>query len=514
MASFTVRIQSVSTRIADEASASLERHFWRWICLSLALFLACLIARDIRDKMWTDEIFTLLMARQAGPGEIVKATIEGSDGAPPLYAIIVQSILPIIRIDPLAVRLPATLGFCGMVLCLAAFCHRRLPAVYAVFAVLLACDTCLYYSTEGRAYGLVLGGAAGALLCWQAAADGRRRALVIPLLALCLALTTALHYFAIFFLVPFFLAEMTRTRTSRRLDFAVLAAMLPAPLVLGLQYPLIAASRPFQAHFWSPASLGMIGPIYDAYLFTPLLYIFPLAVALLAVFPRLAIRGNLHQEGLRPHEWVALVALGFVPAMAVAISTRTTHAFVDRYVLWTVIGFAVIAAALLFKVARNQVVVGLTLVAFLAASVARQEMARLRHKPLLHDGETVRSELDKLPDGPQPIVIPDAHIFMELSFYAEPKLRERLIYPVNPSLDLTYLGYDTDPLILVPLSHRADLHLVAYDQLLAEYPRFILAAPPGHYWPWHLIAAGYKVVPIDSADAQPMLFQVEPQAKE
>ena len=125
---------------------------------------------------------------------------------------IVAQTLPVVKPEALALRLPATLGYCAMVLCLMAFCRRRLPAVYAFVAALFACDALLFNSTEGRGYGIVLGCAAGALLCWQMAAEGRRRALTVTLLAFCLALMTALHYYAIFFPVPLAVAEIVRCR--------------------------------------------------------------------------------------------------------------------------------------------------------------------------------------------------------------------------------------------------------------------------------------------------------------
>ena len=120
----------------------------------------------------------------------------------------VKTIMPVIGNEAAAVRLPSSLGYCGMILCLLAFCRQRLSAVYAWNAALLACNACLEYSTEGRGYGVVLGCAACALLCWQAAVDGRRRMLAVPLLALCVALMTAMHYYSIFFLVPLCLAEL------------------------------------------------------------------------------------------------------------------------------------------------------------------------------------------------------------------------------------------------------------------------------------------------------------------
>ena len=151
---------------------------------------------------------------------------------------------PAVKLEALALRLPATLGYCAMVLCLMAFCRRRLPAVYSFVATLFACDALLFYSTEGRCYGMVLGCAAGALLCWQMAMEGRRRALSVTLLAFCLALMTALHYHAIFFLVPLAVAEIVRCRKSLKPDLAIMAAMLPAVLVLAVHYPLIRAWQP------------------------------------------------------------------------------------------------------------------------------------------------------------------------------------------------------------------------------------------------------------------------------
>jgi hypothetical protein len=115
----------------------LAKHFWFWGGLFAALFLACSIARDLRTPMWTDELLTLYMSQQAGTAEIVQATMEYSDGAPPLYAMMVRAILPVVGHPAAAVRLPATLGYCATVLCLLAFCRRRLPAVYSWAAALL-----------------------------------------------------------------------------------------------------------------------------------------------------------------------------------------------------------------------------------------------------------------------------------------------------------------------------------------------------------------------------------------
>lgn len=483
-----------------------KRHFWLWAVLFVVLFLACSIAKDVRTPMWTDELLTLYVSQQAGAAEIVKATLEGIDAAPPLYAMIVAAILPLVGHQAAAVRLPATLGYCGMVVCLLMFCRRRLPAVYSWAAALLACHVCLRYSTEGRGYGVVLGCAACALLCWQAAVEGRRRILAIPLLAWCLALMTAMHYFSIFFLVPLFLAEMVRWRTFRKLDFGVLAAMAPALLVLGLQYPFIAAGKPFQKHFWSPAMWGHIPAFYSEY-FLPMLRTCVLPLVVAVIITRSDSRSAKHPS-LNLPEWVAAGALLLMPLCIVVLSIYTTHMFVARYALWAVPGFAVLVAALLCRVARGKTAAGVSLVGLLVAMTALSEVRDLRQKPILRSGEVVRRALASLPDSAEPIVVADAHVFMELSYYAEPRIRERLIYPVSRDLELRYVGSDTSSLLLSALRHRTKLTVIGYDALLAAHPRFVLAAMPQNYLPSHLVNAGYRVLPIGPSIA-PVLYEVE-----
>jgi len=500
--------RSVFWGVSDEINAALDGHIRLWAVLFVTLFLACSIAEDVRKPMWIDELYTLYTSRQAGPAEIFRTTIDGCDSIP-LYDMIVHVILPAVRIDALAVRLPATLGFCGMFICLLAFCRRRLPAVYSTAAALLACDVCLKYSTEGRSYGVVLGCAASALLCWQYAVDGRRRILAIPLLALCAALMTAMHYYSIFFWIPLFLAEMLRWRTTRKLDLAILAAMMaPVLLVLGLHYPLItsSSSHQFQMHFWAPAGWSSIPIFFMKYLETILVCGALLAVVL-AIFSTTPDDRSAKQSSLLPSEWVAACALSLMPLGVIVLSIYTTHMFVTRYALWAVPGFALLLVALLYRAARGQAVVGVSLLGLLVAYFAAYEVMSLHQRPVLSDGEATIQSLALLPDSAEPIVVADAHVYMELSYYAESRIRKRLVYPNSPDLDLRYYGNDTSALILAALSHHTTLHIVPFDAIAAQ-PRFILAALPSNYTPWYLIESGYRVVPLGSP-MFPLLFEVE-----
>ena len=492
-------------RLADKVNASLEKHFWRWAVGFAVLFLVASIARDLRAPLWFDEFFTLHLAKLPSAREI----IGFNDASPPLYPILVHWLLPIVGNEALAVRLPSTLGYCAMLLCLWAFCRGRLPAVFAFAVPFLTFERGLFFATDGRPYGLVLGCAAGALLCWQMAAEGHRRTLTIPLLAVCLALMVALHYYAIFFLVPLFLAEMVRWRLSGRLDFGVLAAMVPAPLVLGVHYALFVAGQDYGANFWAQPSLGAIAPFYERFLLPPLILggLAVLVVVLLAASSSRS-RDSTQRVTFPVHEWTALAAFVLLPPVVIVVSMFTTHAFFERYLLWTVLGFSVLGAAGLSTLVRGRPAAGLALIVIAIAAMARLEIGPLFGPPILPTAEGMRQELNTFAsDGSGPVVVANAHAFMELSYYLDPPLRDRLVFPLSRDLDLKYRGFDTDVLTLGPLSRIAPIRVQAYEEVLAENKNFLLAAFEHDYLPEHLTASGYRVTPVADATT---LYRVQP----
>jgi hypothetical protein len=481
----------------------LESHFKVISAFFITVLLLCAINIDFHKKMWVDELYTLHMALQPSLGEIVKATLEGCDGQPPLYAMIVHSILPWVQSEPLAVRLPSSLGFCLMASCLLAFCRRRLPALYSFIAALLLCNASLYYATEGRCYGLVLGCAAAALLCWQFAIDGRCRNAVIPLLAFFLALMTSLHYYSIFFVIPLFLAEMVRWRISRKLDFAILGAMSPMLLVLALHYPFIEAERQFQQHYWITASWGSpLNLFVYVETFVPL--------GLLMIFLRKPQNRLIARTSLTLAERLVISTLLLMPFCILSLSIYTTHIFVFRYVLWAEPGIAILIATMLYTV-HIKGAVKLGILCLLVILLVFFETQNILAKPTLQEGEAVFQNLKSLPNSSEPIIIADHHVFMELSYYAPLPLRNRLIYPVSRDLDLHYFGFDTGALLISALSHRSNLYILDYNVMIATHPRFLLAALPKDYLPKYLADTGYSVTPVGSSPT--LLYEVTKKEK-
>jgi mannosyltransferase len=477
---------------------------WRWAWFLAIVLVALSIARDIRMRMWADELFTILTARQSNATEIVRAIREGSDGQPPLYTIAVHHLIPIVRDEALAVRLPSTLGFGAMLLGVFAFCLRRVRAEYALVGALLTCQICLYYATEGRSYGAVLGSIAWALVFWQGASEGERRTLNLFGLAFCLGLAIALHYYAVCILGPLLVAESARAIQRRKVDGGILAAMAIPVVVLALHYPLIQAGKPFTEHFWAPAEWGLIRLFY-------LNYLAPIAAIcsiVLAIYALLGNPGGKREEHKIPMvEKILLPALCITPVIAVAVSKYTTHAFVDRYLIWAVIGFAVTAVFTLSIVLNGNRTAPLLLLCLLLAVLCLREVGALRAAPLLREGEAALGRLKGTRYGDGLILVPDSHVFIELSYYAPAEIRNRLVYPVRRKLELQYLHSDTSALEFAALGRRTKLHVEEYRYFLEQHASFIMVCVTGDYLLGELTRCGRKVTPIESR-IEPAVWQV------
>ncbi len=214
-------------------------------------------------------------------------------------------------------------------------------------------------------------------------------------------------------------------------------------------------------------------------------------------------------------EWVVTGGLALMPLCVLMLSLHTTHVFQSRYVLWAVLGFAILLAALLCRAARGSAAVGVILLGLLVALAASGELSYLRQvkaRPALIEAEIVRRALASLPDSAEHIVVADPHVFMELSYYADTRVRKRLIYPLSRDLELRDSGRDTASLMLAGLSRHTELPILPYDEVFAANPRFFLAAMPVNPMPWDLVKAGYRVVPVGVSMGgahYPVLYQVE-----
>jgi hypothetical protein len=324
------------------------------------------------------------------------------------------------------------------------------------------------------------------------------------LLAGFLAVMTALNYYSVFLLLPLGVAEIARWRQRGRPDFALWLALTSPLAVLALHRPFISASARFLGHFWATASWSQIPEFYLKFA------LLPIGAVLVGLLIR-SVLGSPHAPAwpvLPPHEWIVLIALSLTPIATIVASRYTTHVFAFRYALWCVIGISVLAAALIRVIAEGQpgIVRGF-LVVMLAIFVGQQALA-FRGAPELREAGSLLQELQGQPVGTEPIIVGYDHAFMELAYYAEPQLRQRIVYPLSQSLDRRYKGFDVDFFNLSALRTRANLSIVNLDAFLGANPRFILAAHPKDYLPGYLQSIGYRVMSLNPGKS-PSIYEVE-----
>jgi hypothetical protein len=203
-------------------AAWLDRRRLPLLALFPTLFAAQFIAAARHKPLWHDEIYTLLLARLPSIGTQWAALRDGVDLVPPLNGFATRAAVAVAGHGPVAVRIPAAIGFWTMGLAVFVMVRRRSNAALALAAVFIPFSTPAFrYSYEARPYGLMMGLAALAWLAWTEAARGHRRRMYLPVLTFALAAGLWNHYFAILVYAPIVAGELARIIRARHVDTAV-----------------------------------------------------------------------------------------------------------------------------------------------------------------------------------------------------------------------------------------------------------------------------------------------------
>jgi 4-amino-4-deoxy-L-arabinose transferase-like glycosyltransferase len=425
---------------------------------------------------------------------------------PPTFHILARLCVKLFGVNPWALRLPEILGVGVMSLCLFIVVSRRSSAAYGLVAMLLPLVThAFYYATEARPYGLVLGCAALSFLCWQSAADERRRVLSLVGLAVSLAAALASHYYAVFIFVPLAAGEIARTVVRRRLDPSMWLAFALATLPLWAFLPLIQAGRRLGATFWArprwfdtvtfyQSLLGLTasGGIFLFIGILVLLTTYALARSSIGAEPK-------HGATSRIPVPEVVAALGYlaIPALGVLLAKVATGAFTDRYALAAVVGLALIIPWGAYLILDGRATLGIALAAvlffwFVAKDGIEPAMTQRRELATLQD--TLAFLRRAAPDD-APLVIASPHIFFQLSYYAPPPLASRLVYLTDTAASMRYFKTDTVELGLQEFRRWAPMSVEDYRSYVRAHPRFLLYGDTGA-WVWllpELMATGARL---------------------
>lgn len=437
---------------------------------AFALYVLAVGSLTVRAPLWNDELYTWYFSQLATMGDVWDALATGVEQLPPLYYVVTRSSLALLGDNEIALRVPSALGFFLACACLFAVVARRTSAWYGLVAALVPLASgAAPYSWEARPYALVVGFAAAAVLCHQLRADAVRPRLAALALALALAAATGVHYYGVLVVIPILIAEAVRARLRHKLDWMV-AAALCAPIVpLAVSVPLVREARRYAGAFWTDFDLGS-APEFFVFLLRADVFTASRIPTWLGLGFAAAVLGSglvvvLRRPRVAQIEVGAAVGFLLLPLAGVIGGELVTGAYVERYVLATVIGPALLLPLALHRVARGRQVPAMLGAAALALwfGILFQYWHRDVGVDVDRRDRLVAFVESRAPEDSTSIAVAHPHDYLELAHHAPDSVARRLIRISDPERALRFSGSRSTEDGLVVLSGFAPLHVVPYD---------------------------------------------------
>ncbi len=499
----TTRLDEAPVGARDEAGTGIAGLPWLgWVILLLTAVMS--VTWSLNKLLWQDEIFSFQTDRVATLGEVIRIqrmypiSLEA-----PLYHVLSHAAMGVFGPTAFALRLPSLTGFLLMQFCLYFFVRNLAGRRAGLLAMAIPALTwTMYYSAEGRPYGVLLGSYAMAALCWQMASrrgdEGLPRPWPLVGLAVALIVTLNVHFYGILLLVPICGAELVRTITRRRLDGPMLAAIGVGMASLAATVPYIKASSEFKKHYYAAeiSAHMMTQPYrqmildyttYPKVVQSAMMLLILLAGATVAwACVRALQRGTV---AVPAAEGSLIMLLVLMPVFAFVLGRVVTHALEVRHSIGAIVGIStLIAIAAAAMLRRTTVFYGVMTAMLLgivvangvrireAAAASRQTMAELTLSPEL------KAAVDASAD--RNIYFQDLGKWEVASLYEpDPDLRSRLVLVYSLDEEMSRQQHDTMYLTAVHTKKFSDQPISSYDDLRRVPGDHIFAT--GHSgWSW------------------------------
>ena len=368
-----------------------------------------------------------------------------------------------------------------MAVALFKFVSLRLSPTYGTIAALFPMVTgAEYYLHEARPYGLELGFAALALLCWQRATERTNRFIALGGLWFSLAVAISCHYYGVLLILPLAIGEVIRTFSRRRIDFAIWVCFAASllPLLFVLQF-ILKASK-LLGVFWAQPNWSDLERFYvDLLALSVPPIVASFAIAILA--PRFLTFGRgeelpASEPAFLDHEIGAIFGFLALPVFGVLLAEFVTKAFTDRYVLPAALGMSILFTQAMYKLlgSRFQFATGiaLLLLIYLVALEWRDITVANKDRSSFEQSMTLLRSANK---EDLPIVIGEPHTFLLFSHYAPSDVQIHLVYLADPVLASEILGFNSVENGMVQLEGPwFHTKVVPFEAFLKSNPRFLL----------------------------------------
>ncbi len=456
-------------------SEFLERHPNLVLTCLLAGYLAASVPTAVLRPYWLDELVETYICAQPSLAAVwhsLQTAPPTTD--PPLHYLLTHLCLKLFGVHEWASRIPALGGFFVAILCVYQFVRRRFGVAVAAIAVtLLLSSNAMYYASEGRPYGVVVGGCAVILLAWQSVGMGVRPKTNRILIAIGLACAISAHYYGILFGLPVFIGEIIRSRRTQRIDWATFGAIAVAYSAMLVWVPFLPIAMAWKTHIWfAPAFedvMQMLGDMGDVQLITLFL------ASLFFVHSFVPAHTEHRSEKtayFRTDEAAAILTLVLLPFVGFFVSKFASKLFLSRYVIASSLGVAILIASMssLLKHSRRAwiSVIAILLFCFVLGMKARFLRSKIAER------KDFAASVRQLAELPGPIVICMPHDFLQFYFYGPPSVKDKIYWLNDLHVALKYIKTDTDVRMMSAVQKVQDVHVIEMKAFLQGHRSFYL----------------------------------------
>lgn len=222
-----------------EAPTKVRRPAVLLACFTILYFTSSIQAAR-KAPLDVDEVFVMWIVRYFPGWRVMTALKMGLDSLPPTYYWLAQGFSAVLGQTPLAIRMPAILGYFLFPLSVFFLLRRRVSWQVAFAAMFFTCVTAADWArTTARPYGIVVGGFAVAAAAWADLPNSRNRRRRCLLIYAGLSLALLVHFLAVYVVAALAVAELLRSRHERRIHWDCWIALAASFATLLLWFPLI-----------------------------------------------------------------------------------------------------------------------------------------------------------------------------------------------------------------------------------------------------------------------------------
>jgi hypothetical protein len=493
----------------------------RWgVPVALGLIIASTLAISIQTCLtkpfWADEILTIFVTKLDTPVRQWKALYAGVDGMPPAFYMVTRLFLYFPLPEHVDWRLPAVAGFALALFCVYHFVRWNNGDVAGLLAALLLASTqAIDYASEARPYGLLLGAAALAALCWQRA-DVKRG--WTAGLGLSLMAAVSLHHLAALLVLCFAIAETALSVVRKRIRWPVWAAFAVSSVPALLSFPLLVKMKQdFGQYFWSKPSLGLLPSYYAEALrirSSQAVVVIGFLLLLLLGLAWKLIRAKEVQSPKLADLFLASALLAF-PVIVVFFSLATRGGFAQRYALPLTVGVAMaVPVAINWRGAFGPRLFTALFFAYMLSLDARalRQLRIAQSAPqAAQDSNALKALRSLRLRDDLPLVVSSAHDYLVAFQYGTPEVRARMLHLVGREQSVRLTGTDSASRTMAALSAFAPVQVRPVDSYIDDKHSFLLltggpAISQLNWLPTSLLSAGWHFEVLDTVDGEDVVL--------